>query len=112
MATERKVTKDEYGNKVVTKKKGTKKKVKTIIKKERASNAKPVEENPIVDVPRRKHVTKSNYASNAQPLEENPETSYKEKGTPAIGSAAENKSIKRAQGVYSKFIDPNSPLIK
>ena len=77
MATERKVTKDEYGNKVVTKKKGTKKKVKTIIKKERASNAKPVEENPIVDVPRRNHVTKSNYASNAQPLEVNPETSYK-----------------------------------
>ena len=29
-----------------------------------------------------------------------------------VKKAAENNSNKRAQGVYSKFIDPDSPLIK
>ena len=75
---------DVHGNVTKTTIKGNKKKEVTIVKREYASNAKPLSENPTVKrkVGKRRHVKKTTYASNAQPLEENPST-VKTKGTPA-----------------------------
>ena len=74
---------DVHGNVTKTTVKGNKKKEVTRVKKEYASNAQPLSENPTVKRKgKKRYVKKTTYASSAQPLEENPST-VKTKGTPA-----------------------------
>lgn len=79
------ITKDKLGNKTKTKTKGNKTKSVTKVKKEYASNAQPLVENPVVKRKgRKKYVKKTTYASNAQPLKENPVTKSKTRGRKPI----------------------------
>ena len=66
---------DVHGNVTKTTVKDNKKKEVTRVKKEYASNAKPLEENPTVKRKgKKRYVKKTTYATNALPLEENPST--------------------------------------
>tara|TARA_Y100000389_G_scaffold134844_1_gene132332 strand:+ start:319 stop:738 length:420 start_codon:yes stop_codon:yes gene_type:complete len=66
---------DVHGNVTKTTVKGNKKKEVTRVKKEYASNAQPLSENPTVKRKgKKRYVKKTTYASSAQPLEENPST--------------------------------------
>jgi len=66
---------DVHGNVTKTTVKGNKKKEVTRVKREYASNAKPLEENPTVKRKgKKRYVKKTTYATNALPLEENPST--------------------------------------
>ena len=73
---------DVHGNVTKTTIKGNKKKEVTRVKREYASNAKPLEENPTVKrkIGKRRYVKKTTYATNALPLEENDVYSVKTKG--------------------------------
>ena len=76
---------DVHGNVTKTTVKGNKKKEVTRVKKEYASNAKPLEENPTVKRKgKKRYVKKTTYATNALPLEENDVYSVKTRGNAPI----------------------------
>jgi len=98
---------DVHGNVTKTTVKGNKKKEVTRVKKEYASNAQPLSENPTVKRKgKKRYVKKTTYASSAQPLEENPST-VKTKGTSPMkmsGKAYDNKEA------YNKDLSASARL--
>ena len=106
---------DAHGNVTKTTVKGNKKKEVTRVKREYASNAKPLAENPTVKRKgKKRYVKKTTYASNAQPLAENP-SKVKTKGTAPIkkskqkveqdyarNAIADYKSGKKKEAKYEK----------
>ncbi len=98
---------DVHGNVTKTTVKGNKKKEVTRVKKEYASNAQPLIENPTVKRKgKKRYVKKTTYASNAQPLEENPST-VKTKGVAPLkmtGKAYDNKEA------YNKNLSASARL--
>ena len=90
---------DLHGNVTKTTVKGNKKKEVTRVKREYASNAKPLAENPTVKRKgKKRYVKKTTYASSAQPLSENPTYKVKTKGTSPIKMKDMKKAGKRKDG--------------